>query len=123
MKTKNYFIIPVLALLAASSCQNEDRNWQPATGEEVRFGATLEQKAGSRTIYGEENTMNGTFPIYWVNGDEVIVSSPECGARNGVGTANYKVTVKGAAQNYATSLDKTGEIGVRWGENERGTFY
>ena len=88
MKTKNYFIIPVLALLTASSCQNEDRNWQPATGEEVRFGATLEQKAGSRTIYGEENTVNGTFPIYWVNGDEVIVSSPECGARNGVGTAN-----------------------------------
>lgn len=123
MKTKNYFIIPVLALLAASSCQNEDRNWQPATGEEVRFGATLEQKAGSRTIYGEENTVNGTFPIYWVNGDEVIVSSPECGAGNGVGTANYKVTVEGAAQNYATSLDKTGEIGVRWGENETGTFY
>lgn len=123
MKTKNYFIIPVLALLTASSCQDEDRNWQPATGEEVRFGATLEQKAGSRTIYGEENTVNGTFPIYWVNGDEVIVSSPECGAGNGVGTANYKVTVEGAAQNYATSLDKTGEIGVRWGENETGTFY
>ena len=123
MKTKNYFIIPVLALLAASSCQNEDRNWQPATGEEVRFGATLEQKAGSRTIYGDENIEAGTFPIYWVNGDEVIVSSPECGTGNGVGTANYKVTVEGAAQNYATSLDKTGEIGVRWGENEKGTFY
>ena len=121
MKTKNYFIIPVLALLTASSCQNEDRNWQPATGEEVRFGATLEQNANTRTIYGDETSTG--FPIYWVNGDEVIVSSPECGTGNGVGTANYKVTVENATQNYATSLDKTGEIGVRWGENGTGTFY
>lgn len=121
MKTKKYFIIPLLAFLA-SSCQDEEQaNRQPATGEEVQFGATLEQNANTRTIYGDETSTG--FPIYWVNGDEVIVSSPECGTGNGVGTANYKVTVENATQNYATSLDKTGEIGVRWGENETGTFY
>ena len=121
MKTKKYFIIPLLAFLA-SSCQDEEQaNRRPATGEEVQFGATLEQNANTRTIYGDETSTG--FPIYWVNGDEVIVSSPECGTGNGVGTANYKVTVENATQNYATSLDKTGEIGVRWGDNETGTFY
>lgn len=121
MKTKKYFIIPLLAFLA-SSCQDEEQaNRRPATGEEVQFGATLEQNANTRTIYGDETSTG--FPIYWVNGDEVIVSSPECGTGNGVGTANYKVTVENATQNYATSLDKTGEIGVRWGDNEIGTFY
>lgn len=120
MKATKYFMIPLLALLA-SGCQDEERSTvQPANGEEVKFDATLGQNT-TRTIYGPES--DNAFPIYWVNGDEVIVSSPECANSNGVGTANYKVTVKNATQNYATSLDKTGEIGVRWGENKTASFY
>ncbi|HJC94594.1 MAG TPA: hypothetical protein H9752_10415 [Candidatus Phocaeicola excrementigallinarum] len=121
MKAKKYFMIPFLALLACG-CQDEERITMPlASGEEVQFGATLGQNATSRTIYGTEE--NNAFPIYWVNGDEVIVSSPECGNSNGVGSANYRVTVEGNSQDYATSLDKTGDIGVRWGDNSTGTFY
>lgn len=30
---------------------------------------------------------------------------------------------RGETQSYATSLDKTGEIGVRWGDNKTGDFY
>lgn len=120
MKATKYFMIPLLALLA-SGCQDEERaTVQSANGEEVKFDATLGQNT-TRTIYGPES--DNAFPIYWVNGDEVIVSSPECAKSNGVGTANYKVTVKSATQNYATSLDKTGEIGVRWGENKTASFY
>lgn len=120
MKATKYFMIPLLALLA-SGCQDEERSTvQPANGEEVKFDATLGQNT-TRTIYGPES--DNAFPIYWVNGDEVIVSSPECANSNGVGTANYKVTVNSATQNYATSLDKTSEIGVRWGENETASFY
>lgn len=120
MKAKKYFIIPFLALLAAS-CQDEERtNMSLASGEDVTFGATLEQNS-TRTIYGEE--ANGAFPIYWVNGDEVIVSSSDCASAGGVGSATYRVTVDGASQNYASSLDKTGEIGVRWGDNETAEFY
>lgn len=120
MKATKYFMIPLLALLA-SGCQDEERaTVQSANGEEVKFDATLGQNT-TRTIYGPES--DNAFPIYWVNGDEVIVSSPECANSNGVGTANYKVTVNSATQNYATSLDKTGEIGVRWGENETASFY
>lgn len=118
MKIKKYFMIPFLALLA-SSCQDEEQaSIQPATGEEVQFGVALE--AGSRTIYGEE--ANGAFPIYWVNGDQVVISSPDCES-SGYPSATYQVSVDNAMQNYASSLNKTGEIGVRWGDSETADFY
>ena len=120
MKTKKYFIIPMLALLAYGCQDDEKSTIQPAVGEEVKFGATLHDGV-SKTIYGPE--ANNAFPIYWVDGDEVIVSSPQCATEGGVGSATYRVSVDGAAQNYATSMDKTGEIGLRWGENLTGDFY
>lgn len=121
MKTKKYFIIPFLAFLACS-CQDEEQgSIQPTPGQDVQFGASLE-KTATRTIYGDK--ANDAFPIYWVNGDEVIVCSPECADEGGVGSATYKVNVgENTTQNYATSLDKTGEIGVRWGDNTIGNFY
>lgn len=129
MKTKKYFMISALALLACS-CQDEERGGvQPTPGQEVQFGVALEQNA-SRTVYGDSysNDDGSTFfPIYWENGDEVIVCSPECGEAStsgGVGSATYKVNVgDNTAQNYATSLDKTGEHGVCWGNNSTGNFY
>lgn len=121
MKIKKLFILSFLAFLACGCQEEEQVTKQPATGNEVKFGATLDKNTTTRTIYGEE--ANNAFPIYWVNGDEVIVSSPQCAINSGVGKANYKVTVDGEQQNYATSLDKTGDIGVRWGNNETGDFY
>lgn len=127
MKTKKYFIVPFLAFLACS-CQNEEYdNIQPTPGKDVQFGASLEQSA-TRTIYGDEinDGTKDVFPINWVNGDEVVVFSPDCASNGGVGQATYKVNVgeeNSGKQNYANSLDKTGEIGVRWGDNETGSFY
>lgn len=123
MKTKKYFMISALALLACS-CQDEEQGGvQPTPGQEVQFGASLEQSE-SRTIYGDE--VNNAFPINWVNGDEVVVFSPDCASNGGVGSATYKVNVgeeNSGTQNFANSLDKTGEIGVRWGDNKTGSFY
>lgn len=120
MNTKKIFLMSALALLVYG-CQDEDEGTsiQPTPGEEVKFGGALD--AASRTIYGEEE--NGAFPIYWVNGDQVLIASPECGTQGGVGSATYAVSVDNAQQNYATSMNKTGEIGVRWGDNTSGTFY
>lgn len=114
-------MISALAFLACS-CQDEEQGGaQPTPGQDVQFGATLEQSA-SRTVYGDRD--GDAYPIYWENGDEVIVSSPECADNGGVGNANYKVNVgNNTTQNYATSLDKTGDIGVRWGTNQTGNFY
>ena len=127
MKTKKYLIISALGLLACS-CQTEDmENIQPTPGQDVKFGASLEQSA-TRTIYGDEfnDGSKDVFPINWVNGDEVVVFSPDCASSGGVGQATYKVNVgeeNSGKQNYANSLDKTGEIGVRWGKNTTGSFY
>lgn len=127
MKTKKYFIISTLALLACS-CQDEDyKKVQPTPGQDVKFGASLEQSA-TRTIYGDEinDGSKDVFPINWINGDEVVVFSPDCASNGGVGKAIYKVNVgeeNSGKQNYANSLDKTGEIGVRWGNNTTGSFY
>lgn len=123
MKTKKYLIISAFALLACS-CQTEDlEDVHPTPGQDVKFGASLEQ-ISTRTIYGDE--INNAFPINWVNGDEVVVFSPDCASNGGVGSAIYKVNVgeeNSGNQNYANSLDKTGDIGVRWGDNTTGSFY
>ncbi len=119
MKTKKYFIIPLIGLLAGCSAEDSVTT-KLASGEEVKFGASLGQN-GTRTIYGPED--NNAFPIYWVDGDEVIVGSPQCAEAGGIGSATYKVAVDNSTQNYATSMDKSGDTGVRWGDNEKGDFY
>lgn len=120
---KTIFLMSALALFAGSCQDDEMTSKQPAAapGEEVRFGGMLGDGTTTRTIYGKEDD-NG-FPIYWVNGDQVLVASPDCAQNGGVGSATYAISVKGNQQNYATSMDKTGEIGVRWGDNTTGTFY
>lgn len=49
MKTKKYFMISALALLACSCRDEEQGGVQPTPGQEVQFGASLEQSE-SRTI-------------------------------------------------------------------------
>ena len=123
MNTKKIFLISALALLVCGCQDDEMTSGQPtaAPGEEVQFGGTLDAGALTRTIYGTED--EDGFPIYWVDGDKVLIASPECANNGGVGTATYAVTVEDQQQNYATSMDKIGEIGVRWGDNLTGTFY
>lgn len=91
----------------------------PTPGAEVQFGVSLKDGASTRTVYGEEN--NNAFPIYWVNGDQILVTSPECLV--GRNTAVYSVEVGAANQDYATSLKKTGASGVQWGTQSTADFY
>lgn len=93
MKTNKYFLMSIFALLAFSCQDDEQGIVQPTPGQDVNFGVSLEQNVSSRTIYGPENE-NG-FPIYWVDGDEVAVFSPDCANNGGVGSATYKVHVEG----------------------------
>ena len=104
----------------ASSCKdmlNPEEIEKANPGDEVVFGAAL--PGNSKTVYGEETSTG--FPIYWVNGDKVRVASPQC--LSGRNTAEYVVTVENANQNYATSLTKTGDVGVQWGGAESADFY
>ena len=104
----------------ASSCKdmlNPEEIEKANPGDEVVFGAAL--PGNTKTVYGEETSTG--FPIYWVNGDKVRVASPQC--LSGRNSAEYQIAVDGNTQNYATSMTKTGEAGVQWGDASKADFY
>ena len=119
MKSRNILIASFAALFLASSCSDviePDEIVKANPGDEVVFGAAL---PATKTVYGDETSTG--FPIYWVNGDKVRVASPQC--MSGRNTAEYVVAVDGATQNYATSLTKTEDTGVQWGDAATADFY
>lgn len=119
MRTHNYLLGLSLLALVACNQENMPERPTPTPGAEVKFGVSLNKTDVTRTIYGEEHTVNNEkfFPIYWVNGDKVLVTSPKC--LNGRNTAQYKVSVPpDKQQNYANSLDKIGAAGVQWGKDD-----
>ena len=104
----------------ASSCKdmlNPEEIEKANPGDEVVFGAAL--PGNTKTVYGEETSTG--FPIYWVNGDKVRVASPQC--LSGRNSAEYQISVDGNTQNYATSMTKTGDTGVQWGDAATADFY
>ena len=124
MRTYDYLLGLSLLALVACNQENMPERPTPTPGAEVKFGVSLNKNDVTRTIYGEEHTVDDKkfFPIYWVRGDKVLVTSPKC--LNGRNTAQYKVSVPpDKQQNYANSLDKTGEAGVQWGQKDFADFY
>lgn len=120
MRTHDYLLGLSLLALVACNQENMPERPTPTPGAEVKFGVSLNKNDVTRTIYGDENS--DAFPIYWVNGDKVLVTSPQC--LNGRNTAQYKVSVPSdKPQNYANSLDKTGAVGVQWGQDKTADFY
>ena len=119
MRTHDYLLGLSLLALVACNQENMPERPTPTPGAEVKFGVSLNKTDVTRTIYGEEN--NNAFPIYWVDGDKVLVTSPQC--LNGRNTAQYKVTANTTTQNYADRLDKTGAVGVQWGQDDTADFY
>lgn len=112
----NYILFSVLAFVAVGCIEESLEPDVPSTesGNDVKFGLSLEDPK-TRTIYGAE--ANNAFPIYWLEGDKVLVASPQCA----VTSAEYEVTPV-SGQSYAEALNKTGAAGVQWG-NVDADFY
>lgn len=107
----NYILMSALAFIAVG-CINE--GLEPdrpviGSGNDVKFGLSFDESK-TRTIYGPEDKDNNAFPIYWADGDKVLVASPQCA----VTSAEYQVTPV-SGQSYAEALNKTGGAGVQWG--------
>ena len=120
MKTYRFYIMTLALTFLFAGCSEDELTKGPGAqvGDEVQFGLSL-SNLDTRTVYGEE-TKTG-FPIYWVNGDKVRVASPQC--LSGRNTAEYEIAVDGEKQNYASSMTKTGDAGVQWGNAETADFY
>ena len=116
-KTYNYILLVVLTFAAVGCISGGLEPDTPAAGigNEVVFGLSL-NKPDTKTIYGDE-TATG-FPIYWSQGDKVLVGSPQCA----VTSAEYEVTPV-SGQSYAKAMNKTGDAGVQWGGSKTADFY
>ena len=119
MKTYRFYIMTLALTFLFAGCSEDEltKGSGAQVGDDVQFGLSL-SNLDTRTVYGEE-TKTG-FPIYWVNGDKVRVASPQC--LSGRNSAEYAIAVDGEGQNYATSMTKTGDVGVQWGD-EAADFY
>ena len=122
MKTYRFYIMTLALTFLFAGCSEDELTKGPGAkvGDEVQFGLSL-SNLDTRTIYGEENIDSKTFPIYWVNGDKVRVASPQC--LSGRNSAEYEIAVESATQSYATSMTKTGDAGVQWGNAATADFY
>ena len=120
MKLYKYIVLSSV-LMMACACVEEEEVFpvEPQVGSEVQFGLSLDKGIETRTVYGPETSTG--FPIYWVNGDKVLVASPQCS--DGNNSAEYVVSTSTATQNYANDLTKTGTSGVQWGTSEKADFY
>ena len=116
-----------IVAFAVASCADDElvaNKVLGQTGDEVQFGLSLQS---SRTVYGDGTKDNNdqvvSYPIYWVDGDKVLVFSPQC--LNGRNGAEYKVILptNGDKAYYAQNLEKTGANGVQWGEANKAIFY
>jgi len=120
MKMKRGLIIIFAgAALMAASCTEKQDNVIPTPGKDVSFSANLEGNK-TRTVYGAPN--GDALIVNWVEGDKIKVYGTTCS--QGRQLAEYSVNTAGETkQNYATSLDKTGDAGVQWGNEATSDFY
>lgn len=119
MKLDKFVIFSSVLMMALSCVEEPEINVNPQPGSDVQFGLSLGDGLETRTIYGTE-TATG-FPVYWVDGDKVLVASPQC--QEGRNSAEYAVSCSAENQQYADQLTKTGAYGVQWGETESADFY
>lgn len=120
MKSNKFVLGASLAILTlcAAGCKDDPvvSGVTPTPGEDVNFGASLGTQ--TRTVYGDQ--VDNSFPIYWENGDEVLIMSPG----GAVETATYSIDAPATSdQNYASGMNKVGDVGVRWGDSETANFY
>lgn len=115
-KIYNYIMLAVVALTTVGCVDDLIDPNTPSTGngDDVQFGLAFADLE-TRTIYGAE--ANDAFPIYWSNGDKVLVASPQCAVKS----AEYEVTPV-SGQSYAEAMNKAGAAGVQWGA-EAADFY
>ena len=123
---RSVIYIAAMTLVMGSCAKEENNIVKPTPGDEVRFSGKLSTGIQTKTAYGEE-TATG-IKVNWKNGDKVLVYGTNCLA--GREMAEYNVTNADAdgnevLQNFANSLDKTGEFGVQWGMDgtEKCDFY
>ena len=122
MKKIVYYLCAAAAI-GLSGCQDEitENSVIPAkTGDEITFGSSLTD-VSTRTIYGD-NPVNGAYPVYWENGDQITIYCPEAAQTKLV---SYNVTPDNNEANHSSAVTKVNpeEAGLQWGSTDLHHFY
>ena len=118
MKRNLLYILGVVCLM--TSCVEERiKEFEAAPGVEVDFNISMAGGPETKTLYGAESADGKSIKVNWVTGDLVEIFGTNCS----VNQAEYKVTAQDTPTNVAKSLDKTVEVGVRWGDKGTSDFY
>ena len=102
-------------MIASACIEIPESDIVSQVGKEVQFGLSLGDGVKTRTVYGEE-TETG-FPVYWVNGDQVLIASPQC--LDGRNSARYEVVCSTNVQSTADALTKVDDAGIQWGDVDK----
>lgn len=102
------YVVLFSALVLTFACAKEEFG---QFSNEVQFGLSFNNANGTRTVYGP--VTNTGYPLYWTEGDTVLVASPQCAVKS----AKYKVTPE-SGQSYAKAMTKTGSAGLQWGSTD-----
>lgn len=131
MKKTILFLSAFISVLTACKDDVNRNDYGPAaTGDEIQFSANhadYEFNGGkTRTIYGPISMDEKTYPIYWVNNDEIGIFCPQ--AANSEHTPNHEFHYKVVVDNETSSTGtlakiNMGENGLQWGTADEHHFY
>lgn len=120
----------VLALAAAAACQREElaeQVYNPApVGDEVQFAAVhgifTSNGPETKTIYGDRD--GSSYPIYWINGDQIGIYCPQSSYPAPYPQYDYKVVVDNATSTTGTLAKINPDAnGLQWGDTDIHDFY
>lgn len=110
-------------MLTTASCINDKLTVDNPVevGDEITFGSSLpEEGIETRVTYGEPDAEKREFPVYWENGDEIVIYCPQSA---GAQLAHYTVGVPNSTSTVAESITKTGDGALQWGSEDLHKFY
>lgn len=127
---KKYMMMAALAAATMSlttSCSDDELvKMSTNDGDIINFTAVAKQSHATRTVYGPQNS-NKSWPLYWIDKDEVKVFCPEANVQDGnVNVATYAVAgdklSADTPNKYSLGEAEDGKA-LHWGALETHHFY
>ena len=125
------YALLVAALFVAACDDDFEQGYEPVkivSGEDIPFGVAARVSNGgktTRTVYGA--VVDDIIEVNWVKGDKLTISSPQAGgAKDGKATyqvADVAMNMIQGANSKATTLEKIGDAGLQWTNEEEYKFY
>lgn len=127
MKYRNIFISSLIALVSLTGCIKENFDGSSYADEEgaIRFATSSSVDVKTKTVYGEYNSANNSWPIYWTTSDIVKVYCPQAqGDAKSEKIADYKVLNATGNSSIHSELKLANNTqALKWGESEAHEFY